>query len=82
MYEFRNLLRVENQGTQTVEVYSEYSGEAFANLALIDDGGILREDPRAVDVGSVLDVGLYIDTHGSELGEETQTLEIVADQPD
>jgi hypothetical protein len=82
VYEFRNLLRVENQGTQTVEVYSEYSGEAFANLALIDDGGILREDPRAVDVGSVLDVGLYIDTHGSELGEETQTLEIVADQPD
>jgi hypothetical protein len=82
VYEFHDLLKIENQGTQRVEVYSEYSGENFADLALVNDGGVLREDPPRIRTGKALNVGLYINTHGSDLGTDRETLTIVADQPD
>lgn len=82
VYEFHDLLEIVNQGTQPVEVYSTYGGDALANLALVRDSGILRDNPPTLDVGEHLDVGLYIDTHGSSVGEYDETLTIVADQPD
>lgn len=81
VYEFHDLLRVSNQGTQPVEVYSEYGGSSLSELALVNDDGLLREDPPVLGPGDGIDVGLYIDTHGSNVGEFEQTLTIVADQP-
>lgn len=82
VYEFHDLLEIENQGTQRVEVYSEYSGEDFTELALVNDRGVLREGPPSIGTGVSLNVGLYINTHGSDLGTDRETLTIVADQPD
>ncbi|MFB6073156.1 MAG: hypothetical protein ABEJ88_09330 [Halobacterium sp.] len=84
VYEFHELLRIENQGTQPVEVYSTYGGETLANLALVRDSGVLRDDPPVLDVGEAVDVGLLVDTHGTPVREMeyNETLTIVADQPD
>jgi hypothetical protein len=82
VYEFHDLLRIENQGTQPVEVYSAYAGEKLTNLALVQDSGILRDDPPVIDVGDSIDVGLQIDTHGSSIGKSNEGLTIIADQPD
>lgn len=83
-YEFHDLMRVENHGTQPVEVYSTYGGGEIADLALVRDSGILRDDPPILEVGEGLDVGLFVDTHGTDIREEAydETLTIVADQPD
>ncbi|MFC7131942.1 MULTISPECIES: hypothetical protein [Salinibaculum] len=80
-YEFHDLLKIVNQGTQPVEIYSSYDGTAVHDLALVRDNGVLRNDPPTLDVGEHLGVGLYIDTHGSSIGEYDETLTIVADQP-
>ena len=84
IYEFHNLLRIENQGTQSVEVYSTYGGETLENLALVRDNGVLRDDPPVLDVGEGVDVGLLVNTHGTPVRETEydETLTIVADQPD
>lgn len=82
IYEFHDLMRVENHGTQPVQVYSTYNGNDLSDLALVNDQGVLREDPSVLDVGEGVDVGLYIDTHQTEIGEFDETLTIVADQPD
>jgi hypothetical protein len=82
VYEFHDLFSVTNQGTQPVELYSTYDGSDLADLALVNDGGVLRDDPPTLTVGKSIDVGLYIDTHGSSIGEFNETLTIVADQPD
>jgi hypothetical protein len=82
VYEFHDLITVTNQGTQPVELYSQYVGSDLKDLALITDGGVLRDDPPILDVGESLDVGLYIDTHRSSIGEFEEMLTIVADQSD
>lgn len=82
IYEFHDLLEIVNQGTQPVEIYSTYGGDALNDLALVRDSGILREDRPTLNVGDSLEVGLYIDTHDSSIGESDETLTIVADQPD
>ena len=82
VYEFHDLLQVSNQGTQPVALYSSYDGDSLADLALVNDNGVLRNDPPILDVGDSIDVGLYIDTHGSSIGEFDETLTIIADQPD
>lgn len=82
VYEFHDLLEVSNHGTQPVELDSIYDGENLADLALVRDSGILRDDPPTLDVGDSIAVGLYIDTHGSEIGEFDETLTIVAKKPD
>jgi hypothetical protein len=81
-YQFHDLVSISNQGTQPVELYSTYDGSNLADLALVNDGGVLRDDPPTLSVGGSIDVGLYIDTHGSSIGEFDETLTIVADQPD
>jgi hypothetical protein len=82
VYEFHDLLEVSNQGTQPVQVRSTYNGDNFADLALVNDNGVLKDDPPKLSVGENINVGFIINTHGSEIGEFNETLTIVADQPD
>lgn len=82
IYEFHDLMRVENHGTQPVQVYSSYAGNGLSDLALVNGRGVLREDPPVLDVGEGVDVGLYVDTHQTEIGQFDETLTIIADQPD
>ncbi|NHX34985.1 MULTISPECIES: hypothetical protein [Halolamina] len=82
VYEFHDLLEISNHGTQTVEVYSTYGGGALNDLALVGHNGVLRDEPPILNVGDSISVGLYIDTHGSSIGEFDETLTIIADQPD
>lgn len=82
VHEFHDLIKVTNQGTQSVKLYSRYAGSNLRDLALVTDGGVLRGDPPTLGVGESIDVGLYIDTHESALDEFDETLTIVADQPD
>ncbi|NIB98091.1 hypothetical protein [Halobacterium sp. R2-5] len=82
VYEFHDLLGVRNWGTQPVQVHSTYDGTNLADIALVSDDGVLRDDPPVVGTGDILEVGLYVDTHGSTTGEFDETLTIVADQPD
>lgn len=82
VYEFHDLLEVSNQGTQPVQLRSTYSGDDFADLALVNDNGVFKDDPPELSAGGNINVGLLIDTHGSEIGDFNETLTIVADQPD
>jgi hypothetical protein len=82
VYEFHDLVTVSNQGTQPVQLHSTYDGDNLADLALVNDDGVLKDDPPTLDVGDSIDVGLYIDTHDSAIGEFDETLTIIADQPD
>lgn len=82
VYEFHDLLQIVNHGTNPVQLHSSYDGEALAEVALVKDSGILRADPPMLDVGESIDVGLYLDTHGSKAGEFNEKLTIVTDQPD
>jgi hypothetical protein len=81
-YEFHDLLNIQNRGTQPVEIYSSYDGDALQNLALVRDAGILRSDPPTLTQGGDINVGLYIDTQESNLGKFDETLTITADPPD
>ena len=81
-YEFRDLLEIINQGTQPVEVFSKYSGDNLEELALIDsNGSLLRESPPTLEVGEGVDVGLFINTHGTAVDTEgyDETLTIIAE---
>jgi len=80
VYEFHDLVTVVNQGTQPVKLYSTYGGSKLADLALVTDDGVLRADPPKIDVGGRIDVGLFVDTHGSDVGEFVETLTIVAER--
>jgi hypothetical protein len=80
IYEFHNLATISNQGTQPVTLHSTYSGSNLADLALVNDDGVLRDDPPGLNVGEGIDVGLYVDTHSSSLGEFDETLTIVAER--
>jgi hypothetical protein len=82
VYEFHDLLRIENHGTQSVTVQSEYAGTELNELALVTDDGRLSEMENlpTLSTGEGIDVGLYIDTHGSDTGEYDETLTIVAER--
>ena len=80
LYEFHNLVKISNQGTQPIRLYSTYNGNNFADLALVTDDGVLRDDPPTVGVGEHIDVGLSIDTHHSSIGEFDETLTVVAER--
>lgn len=82
IYKFPGLLQVTNKGTNSARLYSSYEGDKLADLALVNDNGVLKDDPPTLDVGDSIDVGLYIDTHDSAIGEFDETLTIIADQPD
>lgn len=80
VYEFHDLVTISNQGTQSVTLHSTYDGSNLDDLALVNDDGVLRDDPPVLDVGEGIDVGLYVNTHGSSLGEFDETLTIVAER--
>jgi hypothetical protein len=80
IYEFHELLEVYNKGTQAVKIDSTYDGDNLADLALVNDDGVLGDDPPTLSVGASIDVGLSIDTHGSEIGEFDETITIVAER--
>lgn len=80
------LLRIANQGTQSVEVYSEHETDSDLEVELYDvtdaDRTALRDDPVVLDVGEEIDVGFRIRTFDSSLGTFDETLTIVADATD
>lgn len=83
-YEFHDLVRIENQGTQTVSVYSTYDGSALNGLSLIDPDRtagnelLTQSNPAVLGTGESITAGLYIDTSGSTTNsnpyDETLTL--------
>lgn len=79
VYVFRGLLEIMNQGTQPVTVQSEYDGD-LENVAMINDDGIIRQDPPTLNVGDAIEVGLHIDTHGNDTGGYDETLTIVGER--
>lgn len=80
------LLRIENQGTQPVEVYSTYETDSALEIELYAvsdaDRAALRDDPAKLDVGDSVDVGFRIRTFGADVGTFEETLTIVAKRVD
>ena len=80
------LLRITNQGSQLVEVYSEDTTPSDIDVELYDvadqDDTALRDRPAELDVGEFVDVGFRIRTFGADKDTFEETLTIVADQPD
>lgn len=81
IYQFFDLLRIGNNGSNPVQIYSIYAGAEFADLALVRDGELLRDDPPVVDVGDKIDVGIHIDSHDVTVGEYHENLSIIAEDP-
>lgn len=79
VYEFHDLVTITNQGTQPAILYSSYDGSNLADLALVNDEGVLRNDPPVLSIGEGINVGIYIDTRNSSAGEFNETLTIVAE---
>jgi len=77
------LLRIKNQGTERVEVYSKHQRDSELEIELydIDDSErqALRDNPTLLDVGEYVDVGFRIRTFGAEAGEFNEILTIVAE---
>lgn len=77
------LLRIENRGTQSVEVYSEHQTSSDLAIELYDvtdpNDTALRDDPPELGVGEFVDVGVRIRTFGASIGTFDETLTIVAE---
>ena len=91
VYEFAaddedGLLRIMNQGTQTVDVYSKFDSQHSLNIELFDvqdsSRTALRDENANLGTGDHVDVGFRIDTSGASVGQFDETLTIVAEQPD
>jgi|GEM_PF-3293840 len=87
VYTFGELVTVKNQGDETVQVWSKPNDlvPAIDHLALVDsaeDGAVLDEQSKAIELtpGDEFEAGLFIDT-GSDLGDFTVSLSILAEQP-
>jgi len=80
------LLRIENQGTQPVAVYSEHQTDSELEIELYDvtdsDRTALSADPATLGVGEHVDVGFRIRTFDADLGTFDETLTIVAEATD
>jgi hypothetical protein len=81
IYEFHDLLEIVNQGTQSVQVTSNYTGDAFTELVLVNDDGIVDEE---LSVGDSVTVRLLVNTGKSSTRKTpfNETLTIVASNPD
>ncbi|WP_137284858.1 hypothetical protein [Halorussus salinisoli] len=77
------LLRIENRGTQPVEVYSEHETDSELEVELYDvddpDETALRDDPATLGVGDSVDVGFRVRTFGASVDTFDETLTIVAE---
>lgn len=79
------LLRIKNQGSQPVTVYSELKTPSELEIEIYDvtdpDRTALRDDPAELSVGDSVDVGFRIRTFGADAVEHKETLTIVAEDP-
>jgi len=77
------LLRIENYGNQSVEVYSKHETDSELEIELYDvadpDETALRDDSPKLGVGDSIDVGFRIRTFGADIGTFDETLTIMAD---
>lgn len=77
------LFRIENRGTQSVTVHSEFPAESQIGVELYDvtdpDKTALRDEPAELDVGDSVDVGFRIRTFGADVDTFEETLTIVAE---
>jgi len=82
----KGLLRIRNQGTQPVTVYSQFDTDSELDIELYDvtdpDRTALRNDPVKLAAGEHVDVGFRIRTFGAAVDDFEETLTIVADQPE
>lgn len=77
------LMRIENQGTQPVEVYSKHATGSELEIELYDvtdsNETALRDDPVTLAVGEYVDVGFRIRTFDTESETFDETLTIIAE---
>lgn len=77
------LLRIKNQGTQSVEVYSKHQTDSEIEIELYDvidsKKQAFRDNPTLLDVGEYVDVGFRIRTFGAEVDVFNETLTIIAE---
>jgi len=82
----KGLLRIENQGTQPVNVYSMHQTDSELEIEIYDvtdnDRVALRDDPVMLDVGEHVDTGFRIRTFDADIGSFDESLTIVAEAPD
>lgn len=82
----KGLARIENKGTQPIEVYSTHQTDSSLEIELfkIDspERTALRDKPAELTVGAFVDIGFRIYTYDADIGDFDETLRIVADQPD
>jgi hypothetical protein len=80
------LLQITNQGTQSVEVYSQHQTSSEIEIELYDvtdtDRTALRNEPAELSTGDSINVGFRIRTFGVEVDTTSdETLTIVAEAP-
>ncbi len=77
------LLRIENRGTQRVNVYSDHETDSELEVELYDvadpDETALRDDPVLLDEGGFVDTGFRVRTFDADVGTFDETLTIVAE---
>jgi len=77
------LLRITNQGTQTIEIYSEHQTSSELEIELYDvtdaEKIALRDKPPELNTGDSIKVGFRIQTFDAEIQGFDETLTIVAD---
>ncbi|MDB2270342.1 DUF1102 domain-containing protein [Halorubrum ezzemoulense] len=90
VYEFSDVLFVQNNGNQEVELFSKYDGESVSDIHLTQStdvnssmGGknqILTENnpSEPLGPGDAFNIGIVIDTAGMSPGTVNTTLDIVA----
>lgn len=78
------LLRIKNQGTQPVEVYSKHqtTSEIEIELYAVEDPAktALQSEPVELSVGQHVDVGFRIKTFGADVDVFDETITIVANR--
>lgn len=77
------LLRIENRGTQPVDVYSKQTTSAPLEFELFDVADAtrtaLRTQPAELNVGEFVDVGVRIRTFDATVGSFNETLRVAAE---
>ncbi|MFC7215396.1 hypothetical protein ACFQO4_15065 [Saliphagus sp. GCM10025334] len=82
----KGLLRIGNQGTNTVEVHADHETSSQLEIELFDvtdpDRTALRDAPVTLSPGTAVDVGVRIETFDASVDSYEETLTIVAATPD
>ena len=80
-YWFDDIVRITNQGTETIEVETEVEMNNNIDISLYDskDSGrtLFKDEPIVLSVGEAVDAGLFIDTYGVETGKYTGDLTLI-----